>query len=148
VNRTTGTRTDVQAAPGGEFQAELPPGEYDVLVGSASWKLALVSGGRYALTLDPERSVHFTLEVNREPGKQSVRLRLTAQGLGRHDFSVRVFNGAVVEAHQSIDLEATLKSELLWDLAVRDPNTPWVAVVVPDGDLTWKQEATGTLEEG
>jgi hypothetical protein len=31
---------------------------------------------------------------------------------------------------------------------VIDPAAPWIAVVIPDHDLTQKKEATGTFQKG
>ena len=40
-----------------------------------------------------------------------------------------------------------IDTEIVWDVTVTNPETPWVVVVFPDGDLTWKHELTGTLND-
>jgi hypothetical protein len=34
--------------------------------------------------------------------------------------------------------------EVVWHAGVVSPNTPWVAVVIPDGTLSERREVTGT----
>ncbi len=146
-NRTTETCTEIEVDSSGAFQSQLPPGEYEIRLGSAFWNLALVSGGQYHLTLNPEQHVDFKVSVkSQEKEKKQVRLQLEAEGKGRHDFSIRAFNGTVATHNKRLDLGNGQKSEIIWDITVTDPAMPWVAIVLPDGDLTWKHELTGTLE--
>jgi hypothetical protein len=43
-------------------------------------------------------------------------------------------------------LKHTWLSEVVWDVQIADPSKPWVAVAVPDDDITWKRELIGTFE--
>ncbi len=145
--RATEICKNVKVDASGKFQTELPAGQYEIRFGSASRNLTVVSGGNYHLTLNPEQSVDFVVGVkSQDLGRKIVRVQVTAAGKGRHDFSIRVFNGAVSEHEKPVNLKTGQKVEITWDVAVTNPKVPWVAVILPDGDLTWRQELTGTLE--
>lgn len=138
---------NVKVDASGKFQTQLPAGKYEIRVGPASWNFAVVSGGNYHLVLKPEQSVSFEAAVkSRDLEEKRVQVQVMAEGKGRHEFSIRVFNGAVSEQKKPVNLEPGQKAEITWDVAVTDPKMPWVAVILADGDLTWKQELTGTLE--
>jgi hypothetical protein len=146
-DQATSTCRNVKADRSGKFQTQLPAGHYEIRLGSASWNVTLVSGGNYQLTLNPEQNVDFRVGVkSQDVERKIVRVQATAEGNGPHDFSIRVFNGTVSERKKPVNLKTGQKVEIAWDIAVTDPKVPWVAVILPDGDLTWKQELTGTLE--
>ncbi len=146
-DRATEKCKDVKVDASGKFQTELPAGKYEIRFGSASRNITVVSGGNYNLTLNPEQSVDFVVGVkSKDLEKKIVRVQVTAAGKGRHDFSIRVFNGAVSEQKKPVNLKTGQKVEIIWDIAVTNPQVPWVVVILPDGDLTLNQELTGTLE--
>jgi len=138
---------NVKADRSGRFQVPLPAGQYVIRVGAASWNLTVVSGGDYHLALNPEQRVDFTVcVISHDSEKKRVQIQAAATGKGRHDLSVRVFNGAAAEFKKTVTLKTNQKSEITWDITVVNPKTPWIVVIVPDGDLTRKQELTGTLD--
>ncbi len=146
-DRATETCKNVKVDASGKFQTQLPAGRYEIRFGSASRNITVVSGGNYHLTLNPEQSVDFLVDVkSHDLEKKIIRVQVTAAGKGRHDFAIRVFNGAVSEHEKPVNLKTGQKAEITWDVAVTNPQVPWVVVILPDGDLTRKQELTGTLE--
>ncbi|MCX7048020.1 MAG: glycoside hydrolase family 9 protein [Candidatus Sumerlaeota bacterium] len=146
-DQSTSSCRKVKADRSGKFQTQLPAGQYAIRLGAASWSLAVVSGGSYHLALNPEQSVDFAVSVqSHDSEKKRVRVQAVATGKGRHDFSIRVFNGMAAEIKKTVTLKSNQKSEITWEIAVTNPKAPWIAVVVPDDDLTWKQELTGTLD--
>ena len=95
----------------------------------------------------PEKNIDFDAAIKAQTlDEKSVRIKVTATGKGRHGFSIRVYNGSVAAPKKVVSFEGKQKAEILWDVAVTDPEAPWVAVILPDGDLTWKQELFGSLE--
>jgi hypothetical protein len=46
---------------------------------------------------------------------------------------------------QEIDLSSAGAHEIVWHAHVASPKTPWVAVVIPDGTLSERREATGVI---
>jgi hypothetical protein len=57
---------------------------------------------------------------------------------------IRSDNLAISEAGaQSVHLTSGVTKEIVWHARVVSPETPWVALIVPDGDLGKRAEVTG-----
>jgi hypothetical protein len=61
------------------------------------------------------------------------------RGSGSHSFSLRADNLVVQEPSQRLVLSSGTQGTVEWK-ARTTPNAPWVAVVIPDGDLTKRVE--------
>ena len=106
--------------------------------------MTLLPAGSYRLDLQPEHAVSFTLvaQSSRSGGPE---LLLSAKGAGQHTFELRSANLNVAgEARQTVDLVSGRTGSLAWHVRIDKQDTPWVAVIVPDGDLGRKVELTGT----
>lgn len=143
-NRMTSEQINIEADSLGKFQALLPAGEYEIRFGSAVRNLTLLSGMSYNLALNPERNIKFIAGIkSRDQEKKLVQIQVIAEGKGRHDLSIRTFNGEASDHEKEINLKAGEKAELNWDVLITNPRIPWVAVIIPDGDHVWKQTLTG-----
>jgi hypothetical protein len=72
-------------------------------------------------------------------------LRVSAEGAGRHTFALRTDNLTLSEpGKQGVDLTSGGVRETVWHAHVIAPQTPWVAVVVPDDTLSQHREVTGS----
>ena len=108
--------------------------------------MSVVSGGNYFVTLNPEHYIDFTALVKkRDLKKKIVQIEVSAQGKGIHSLSIRVFNGKVKESEKRIDFKQKKNALVKWDISIKNPMKPWVAVIVSDNDLSLKQELTGTI---
>jgi hypothetical protein len=45
-----------------------------------------------------------------------------------------------------VHLMGGTRKEIIWHARLVAPETPWVALVIPDGDLSRRTEVTGTSE--
>jgi hypothetical protein len=91
-----------------------------------------------------EHAVAFsaTFAPGAEPG--TVVLRATADGEGQHTFSVRTDNLDLTEpAAVSVDLGRQGTRVITWHARIADKSTPWVAVVLRDGELNGHVELGG-----
>ncbi|MEK7407714.1 MAG: hypothetical protein AAB225_21765 [Acidobacteriota bacterium] len=70
-----------------------------------------------------------------------VTIRLTATGSGRHTFTIRADNLAVDQPEKELVLREGTPGSLVWKARMNSLGAPWVAVVVPDGDLGQRREA-------
>lgn len=86
--------------------------------------------------------VEFTLESEPSAAGEVV-LTLTASGEGTHAFAVRAENLAVDEPEQTLTLEPGADGTLRWRGRVESAAAPWVAVVIPDGDVRARREVVG-----
>lgn len=131
---------------GGKFKVMLPAGHYKINYGTAQNKLNLVSGGNYNLQLNTARSIDFTAEVkNQNAVSNSIQIEIEAEGNGRHTLSLRLFNGTTENGEKIVDLEPGEKEKIIWDVQIKDLKSPWVAVIIPDGDISLKKELTGVI---
>ena len=72
-------------------------------------------------------------------------LRVSAEGAGRHTFTIRTDNLTLKEpGQQEINLTSGSAREAVWHAHISSAKTPWVAVVIPDGTLSERREITGS----
>jgi len=128
----------------GEFNLHLPEGRYDVRQGSAHTNVTVLPGGFYEIDLRPDRVLDFQV-TSEDRGHNDVVLRVSAEGGGRHTFTLRTENLTLKESSkQEIDLTSGGVRVDVWHAHVVSPTTPWVVVVIPDGALNERREATGS----
>jgi hypothetical protein len=71
-------------------------------------------------------------------------LQLSVEGAGAHIFTARVDNLELLGLGiVQVDLDRHSTRQISWHARVIDPATPWVAVLLPDGQLNQHQELTG-----
>ena len=69
-----------------------------------------------------------------------VRIRLTASGTGQHTFALRAANLTLERSVRTVALQAGRPLMVEWRARRTGGDTPWVGVVVPDGDVTRRRE--------
>jgi hypothetical protein len=127
----------------GSFQTNLSEGHYTVTENGHSQSLTVLPAASYYLDLRPEQALAFNISA--DAVKQSdVTVRVSATGAGKHRFSVRVDNlEGAAEGHE-VDLSAGQHgAAAMWHLHVKSRDEPWTLVVIPDGNISRKQELTG-----
>ena len=75
-----------------------------------------------------------------------ITIRLTASGTGEHTFSLRTSNLTVRPASRTVRLRPGRTTTIEWKGRPASRVAPWVAVVVPDGDLSRSREVLGSTE--
>ena len=128
----------------GEFSLHLPEGRYTVRQGSAHTSITVLAGGSYYVDLRPDRVLDFKV-TSQQLGHNEVILRVSAEGAGRHTFTIRTENLTLKGAgQQEINLSSGSVRETVWYANVVSTKTPWVAVVIPDGTLSERREIAGS----
>jgi hypothetical protein len=142
--RETRTGTVVRLAPG-KFTRTLVPGEYTITSGKTVSHLSLLAGGHYDIANihHPINMVLTTLPSTR--GEARIAARLT--GSGNHKIELRAFNGTVEDSFSNVTLTPEQEQTVTWNLKVSIADKPWAIVVVPDNNMTARQELSGTLHE-
>ena len=74
-------------------------------------------------------------------------IKLRARGAGNHRFAVRTDNLTLDSPSKELTLRPGIVSTLEWRGRVGSADSPWVAVVAPDDDLSQRKEAMGTAWE-
>ncbi len=143
-DRRTGNTMTARVGVAGAFEACLAGGEYEITYGDVRTTLTMVSGGNYTLTLDPQSYIDIKAEtVPAGPGIITIKAVLT--GAGSHTVALRGFNGTAVNAERAVILDPGEEQVVEWEMKALNTEGPWVAVIVPDGNVTLKRELTGTF---
>ncbi len=129
----------------GSFRLSLARGRYLFRQGQAEEELTALAGGVYHVDLRPGRWLRF--ESSASPAAGDLALRVSARGAGRHAFTLRTSNLAATETTKEVDLRPGQGASVVWHAHVEDASTPWVAVIIADGQMDTKQELTGTASE-
>jgi len=131
--------------PDGEFKLSLPEGRYQVRRGPVHTGLTVLPGGVYDVDLRRDRVLNFTV-TSQDNTHQEITLRVAAEGAGRHVFRILTHNLALKEStERGLDLTSGVAREAVWHARVSTPSSPWVAVVIPDDDLSGRRELTGNV---
>jgi hypothetical protein len=139
----SGQVTRVAGASDGQFNLRLPQGRYSVRHGAVHSSVTVLPGGTYSLDLRPEHFLSFKVTSQPAP-KNEMLVRLDLEGAGEHSFSIRSDNLALSDpVIQNVHLAGGSKKEVTWRAHVVSTETPWVAVVIPDGKLNERAEVTG-----
>jgi hypothetical protein len=127
----------------GTFSVHVPEGRYDVRQGAAHTSLTVLPGAFDSIDLRPQHFLDFKVSFQ-DLGHNEILVRVTAEGAGHHEFTIRSDNLAVQEqATQRVDLTAGTMQQVVWHARVLSADTPWVAVVIPDDSLAERREVTG-----
>jgi hypothetical protein len=139
----SGQLISAPSSAGGEFSAHLPQGRYVVQHGSDHTSLTVLPGTTYSLDLRVNEVLDFKVSFDTTERNEIV-IRTLANGAGDHTFSIRsdnlVLSGAMT---QNVHLSAGTQKEIVWHARVISTETPWVALVIPDGELSKRSEVTG-----
>lgn len=91
-----------------------------------------------------ERPLRFTV-TSETAGNGDVTIRVMATGDGTHTFAVRAENLVVTQPARTVALRVGRPTIIEWRGRVQALDAPWIAVVVPDGNVTRRREAFGVL---
>src|SRR5690606_39224154 len=132
------------AAADGAFRAFVPAGEYAVRAAGAETRVALLPGGTHRVDLRPGRWLDFAIDAETTASGEVI-IRVTARGDGAHVFALRVENLDVDARERAVTLRPGAPRTVEWKGRMIARDEPWVAVVVPDGDVAQRRDAVGAL---
>ena len=130
----------------GRFRALIPEGEYTARCLGEEERRTFLPAGSYRLDLRPGRALDFEISKSAS-GPGDVIIRVRARGTGNHRFGIRADNLELAESQKEMILKPGLEGVLEWRGHIGSPDTPWVAVVVPDDDLALRKEVLGAVWE-
>jgi hypothetical protein len=136
-----------QANPtNGQFRVLLPEGKYTVRCHGQEQSQIFLPAATYHLDLRPGHTLDFEIsKLSYADGK--VRIRVSVRGDGTHRFSIRTENLALADAHQELIFKPGSVDTLEWSGRITSLDTPWVAVVIVDGNPTIRKELMGAAWE-
>jgi hypothetical protein len=119
----------------GEFKTTLPQGSYQVVFDGLEHNLDILPGGTYHLNND----LSFTAFATPDSGGK-IKIDLAVSGKGTHTFDIRLSNITIKDGRKSVDLKSGKTKLLSWTGTIDSENSPWYAVVIPDGNVNQRQE--------
>jgi hypothetical protein len=144
TENTSGQRIVVNTNPAtGIFRVMIPEGNYTIRSSGQECKKQVLPGGNYSLDLRPGQALDFEV-TGITSAKGEVTVKLTAKGSGSHRFAIRTDNLKVTRTPKDLILITGQTGTLEWHGSVTSKDTPWVAVVIPDDNLSMKKELVGT----
>jgi hypothetical protein len=132
---STGRISNIAA---GRFHTAVPQGEYELTAGSLKRRIIMLPGQSYSVDFD---DVEFTL-AGEKNASGVVTLRAVATGTGHHTITLRTDNLPVEAAVREVDLKTGVPQTIEWQ-ARPSSDAPWVAVAVPDRQISRRKELTG-----
>ena len=144
VNEETHTILSAPIAANGTFRANLPQGRYRISYHNTHMSLTALAGGAVPVDLRRDHAVAFTASSASGSDPDSVLVRATIDGAGRHTFSLRADNLDLSDPETTaVDLARHARRVLVWHARIVSRSTPWVAVVLQDGSLQRHAELSG-----
>jgi hypothetical protein len=123
----------------------LPQGHYLIRENGIDLHRTLLSGVTYDLDLRPGRAVDFQLsQATSKAGE--VTITVTARGEGKHHFAVRTENLRLGENVRELTLQPGTAGTVTWKASVDAQDTPWVAVIIPDDDVSQRKDVIGSID--
>jgi hypothetical protein len=87
------------------------------------------------------------LSVSQESAADGrITLRVKVEGTGRVRLAIRTSNLNVANPEQEAQLETGKPQTITWTAQTISAREPWVAVMVPNGDLSAREELLGGLK--
>ncbi len=128
----------------GRFRVMLPEGKYTVRFRREEQNHTFLPAGKYRLDLRAGRSFAYEVSKVQSPDG-NVRIRVSARGEGRHRFCLRLDNLTIAQPEKEVILQKRTRATVEWQGSIGSPETPWLAVVVADGDPANRKELMGAV---
>ena len=144
VDTAFGQKITIQPdAKTGQFRTTLPQGVYRVLSGAAEETRTFLPGDAYRLDLRAGKALDLQLSQETAASGEVI-LRASVRGNGQHSFALRAENLGVEGGAKLLTLKPGASQTFAWHGKILAADTPWVAVVIPDGDLSRRKELMGS----
>ncbi|MDB5024541.1 MAG: hypothetical protein JWP78_2296 [Mucilaginibacter sp.] len=130
----------------GHFKIALPEGKYLVSSNGSEQTQTFLPGSAYHL--ECRRGLLLSYEVSKTVSANGgITIKLSVQGNGNHHFNIRTDNLTLTAASKALNLKSGTTANVEWHARITSPDTPWVAVIVPDDDLSGRKELRGAVWE-
>ncbi|MDR9366144.1 MAG: glycoside hydrolase family 9 protein [Balneolaceae bacterium] len=142
--KATGRTLTIDVDNDGSFRSFIPEGEYLARAHDKQTSFTALTGSRSQLDLRKNHSLDFTLEKETTE-KGAVTIKLTATGEGTHTFTLRSDNLDVNQPEKELTLTSNNGGSIEWNAQILSADAPWVAVVIPNGNISLRKEVVGSF---
>ena len=126
----------------GRFHATLPASEYELTAGGQKRLVTVLPGESYSLRLAAENSLDMRVTTAAATAGV-VTIRVALSGSGDHTIAIRTDNLSAGPSSRKVTLRPGTPQTVEWQARRETADAPWVAVVIPDNDLSDRKEVTG-----
>jgi len=130
----------------GHFRVLLPEGRYTVRCGGHEQTHVFLPAGSYRLDLRADQAFVYSLTKS-SLASGEVRIQVSATGAGAHRFTIRTDNLKLDATVRDVVLTPGRASTTEWHGTIQSPKTPWMAVVIADGNPANRREVMGAAWE-
>ena len=130
----------------GVFKTTLPEGTYWINCQGEELTRTFLPGAVYSLDLRSEHFLDYKV-TKMLSGEGEVTISVNATGNGSHYFNVRTDNLALASPEKKLNLKAGSTGTIEWRCRIIRQDVPWVAVIVPDDNLSLRKEVRGAAWE-
>jgi len=130
----------------GHFKTTVPEGRYTVISNGREQTQTFLPGGSYQI--ECRKGFLLSYQVSKEVSPTGeVTIKLTAQGRGVHHFTIRTDNLTMAAISKTVELKPGSPLSFEWKGRVTSTDEPWVAVIIPDNNLSERKETRGAVWE-
>jgi hypothetical protein len=142
------TQTVITVSPdrSGYFKTTIPEGKYDVISNGKEQTQTFLPGGSYYIECRSNSLLSYEI-AKKVSANGEVTIQLTAQGNGLHHFNIRADNLALSSTSKEVKLKSGNTLSFKWTGRITSPDMPWVAVIIPDNNLSQRKEIRGAVWE-
>lgn len=130
----------------GHFKAMVPEGNYVVISNGHEQTQTLLPGASYHLDLNSSSFLNYEV-AKKVTANGDITIKLTVKGNGSHHFNIRTDNLSLSATAKEFKLKNGTPLTMEWHGHITSADTPWVAVVVPDNDISQRKEIRGAIWE-
>ncbi|HEY0175253.1 MAG TPA: glycoside hydrolase family 9 protein [Pedobacter sp.] len=130
----------------GHFKIRLPEGKYIVRSNGTEQIQTFLPGASYHI--DCLASDFLSYELSKTTSANGdVVVKLTVKGNGSHHFNIRTDNLTLKAEQKEVNLKTGTAVTVEWKGRITSMDTPWVAVIMPDDQVSLRKEIRGAAWE-
>jgi hypothetical protein len=126
----------------GRFRAVLSEGEYELTSGAQKRILTLLPGETASVVLDGAKDLDLRVKSATATGSD-VTIRVEVSGAGDHVIALRTDNLSSDALSRKVALKPGTPQIVEWQTRRERLDSPWIAVMIPDSDVSRRKEITG-----
>jgi hypothetical protein len=126
----------------GAFHVALSEGTYEVTAGAQRQTLTVLPGASYTIDLSAEKGLEWKATAETSADGE-ITVKVTLSGSGRHSIALRTDNLALDHSDRRLTLKAGEPQTATFKTKLVSKDAPWIAVVIPDANLSARRELIG-----
>jgi hypothetical protein len=130
----------------GHFKTSMPEGKYIISSDGTEQSQTFLPAASYHLECRADKFLKYDVSQNITSNGE-ITIKLKVQGNGNHSFNIRTDNLNIASVSKQITIKTGTAQSFEWKGRITDKETPWVAVVIPDGDMSKRKEIRGAVWE-